>query len=70
MVVVHQRDSNGTVYLRHYLFTHERADSAELLSEDEGEAWVANYESARGRRNEAIMSGPDTDISHIQGFFK
>lgn len=69
MVVVHQRDGSGTEYLRHYVFSHERPDEAQLVSDAEAVYWKSDYESAYNKKIQATISGPNANLSHIHRFF-
>lgn len=69
MVVVHQRDGSGTEYLRHYVFSHERPDEAQLVSDAEAVYWKSDYESAYSKKIQATISGPNANLSHIHRFF-
>lgn len=68
LIVVEQRDRAGVTYARYYLFTHDRAGDAELLSEREGRDWLKTYETAR-RVNRQVVLGPNADLTVIEGFF-
>ena len=70
MVVVHQRDMTGSEHLRHYVFTHESPNEAQLISNTEAKQWISDYESAIKLKHSITISSANTDIRSILGFFR
>lgn len=69
LILIEQRDRAGNVYPRHYLFTHDRSDEPELLSDAEGKEWVASYERARKEGYQVVMGNETTDFAPLHEFF-
>ena len=70
MVVIHQRDMTGSEHLRHYVFTHESPNEAQLISNTEAKQWISDYESAIKLKHSITISSANTDIRGILDFFR
>ena len=63
------RDDSGAIVPRNYIFTHERSDTAQLLSDEEAYQWRKDYADAVKEGRKLRLTTKQDNADSIASFF-